>query len=436
MNPVFFNDVWRMDWGLGNPNKTAALIAILMVAVWGFAYIRRWGFWVALTLFTGLGICLMHTISRGGLISAVAGIIPLIVFAPRPWPKSRVIGVILGAWVMVGAVLYFNSGSRYTQGITSEDRSITNRFDIWKEAPKMMVDAPGGWGIGKSGDAYMQWYQSPDRGEAYRTLVNSHLTWLVEFGWPLRFLYVFGWLLVFLLCWPSQNSRWTSVALGVWVAFAVAATFSSVAESPWIWAVPGLFLLLVLGYRLFRVQWFNPRLLVAPLGAAALVTLGLFIVGQNGNQVRLDGDMVIVGSGSERVHLLVDRKILGQTYGKTLRRYLSNNPRNVEVGLSETVPTGENLPKKMIVAGKPGPEVRAQIVSAIFKLDKLVFLSPAVFPQEFNLSPDSLKKVEVVFGEFSDSAAGQSWRSFAQTRLVEGAADFLPKWPEAIFSVN
>jgi len=46
-----------MDWGLGNPNKTAALIAMLMVAVWGLACFRKWGFWAALTLFTGLGIC-------------------------------------------------------------------------------------------------------------------------------------------------------------------------------------------------------------------------------------------------------------------------------------------------------------------------------------------------------------------------------------------
>jgi len=29
-----------MDWGLGSPNKTAALIAMLMVAVWGLAFIR------------------------------------------------------------------------------------------------------------------------------------------------------------------------------------------------------------------------------------------------------------------------------------------------------------------------------------------------------------------------------------------------------------
>ena len=40
MSEIFFQGFWRMDWGLGNPNKTAALIAILMVAVWSLSYLK------------------------------------------------------------------------------------------------------------------------------------------------------------------------------------------------------------------------------------------------------------------------------------------------------------------------------------------------------------------------------------------------------------
>ena len=74
MNEIFFNGVWRMDWGLGNPNKTAALIATLMVGLWGLAYVRKWGFWVALAGFTALGFCLVHTFSRGGLVALFVGL--------------------------------------------------------------------------------------------------------------------------------------------------------------------------------------------------------------------------------------------------------------------------------------------------------------------------------------------------------------------------
>src|SRR5436190_512549 len=116
-DPIFFNSVWRMDWGLGNPNKTAALIALLMIAVWGLAYLRRGGFWAALALFTGLGICLMHTMSRGGLIAALLGTLPLLYFAKKPWPKTRIWGLIAAAWIIVGTTLYWNTASRYTQGV-------------------------------------------------------------------------------------------------------------------------------------------------------------------------------------------------------------------------------------------------------------------------------------------------------------------------------
>ncbi len=89
MEEFFFNGVWRLDWGLGNPNKTAALIVELMVAVWLLAYAWKWGFWMSLGFFTMLGGCLIHTFSRGGLAALIAGMLPLIVFASRPWSLSK-----------------------------------------------------------------------------------------------------------------------------------------------------------------------------------------------------------------------------------------------------------------------------------------------------------------------------------------------------------
>src|SRR5690606_38880648 len=132
------------------------------------------------------------------------------------------------------------------------DRSITNRLEIWKQAPRMMVDAPGGWGIGNSGNAYGQWYQPLDQHELYRTLVNTHLTWLVEVVWPLRFLYVFGLFTAVVFCWKWHGRKRFSIPLGIWIAFGVAATFSLVAESPWLWILPGLNSIAVLSVRTRR----------------------------------------------------------------------------------------------------------------------------------------------------------------------------------------
>ena len=62
-----------MDWGLGNPNKTGTLIAVLMVALWLLAGMKRVGFEITLALFVGLGVCLVQTASRGALVAVMTG---------------------------------------------------------------------------------------------------------------------------------------------------------------------------------------------------------------------------------------------------------------------------------------------------------------------------------------------------------------------------
>lgn len=139
---IYFHGFWRMDWGLGNPNKTAALIATLMIAVWALAYIRKWGFWIALGLFTGLGICLIHTFSRGGMVALGAGLLPLLWQAPRPWPWKQIAATAAAVWIMTGVSVFLQADNRYLQGLIKEDRSITHRLEIWEKTPRMMVDAP------------------------------------------------------------------------------------------------------------------------------------------------------------------------------------------------------------------------------------------------------------------------------------------------------
>ena len=73
MQEFFYQGIKRLDWGFGNPNITAGLIATLLMAVWGLAFIHRWGFWPALLGFTTLGVCLIQTVSRGGLVAAILG---------------------------------------------------------------------------------------------------------------------------------------------------------------------------------------------------------------------------------------------------------------------------------------------------------------------------------------------------------------------------
>lgn len=439
MGDFYFRGIWRMDWGLGNPNKTAALIALLMIAVWALAYMRRWGFWPALVLFTGLGVCLMHTFSRGGLVAAGAGLAVLLWRAPRPWQWSRVLAVIASLAMMIGVAMHLNAHERFTQGLAQEDRSITNRLKIWRQVPQMMADAPTGWGRDQAQGAYMQWYQSVAAPEAYLNLVSSHLTWMVEMGWMGRFGYVLGWGIVFLLCWPAKHARWLALPLGVWVAFAVGAIFTHIADSHWLWIVPGGALLCVLIARTWRKQW--PKLPAwSGIVAATFVMLAaIWSIGAARSTLPLRGSerKVIVGRGDPKIWIVTDAKVLGDNYGKTLRRFLAeqNGKRWPAVAVVDAVEDINPQDAGAIVVSGSLPEAGLHALATRMRRgDSLVLLNPTFYPQEIGVRENSpLKNVAAIFGEFSQSPALSAWSNLAAVRQAEVAGDFLPHWPELIF---
>lgn len=418
-----------MDWGLGNPNKTAALIAMLMVTVWAIAYIRRWGFWVALALFTGLGIALIHTFSRGGIIALFAGLVPVIWYAPRPWARNRTIGVIVSVWIMIGFSIYLGAPQRYEQGVIQEDRSISNRLEIWEMAPQMMVAAPSGWGIGNSGKAYMEWYQPFDQSEEYRTLVNSHLTWLVELGWTGRFIYLAAWFVVILLCWPSSRYRLASICLGIWIAFAIAAVFSSVAESPWLWIIPLAGLAVMLIIRLQIKAWPESRLWLAPPLLSCIVLLLFLLLGNNGPAIRVIDGRVVLGKGEPKTWIIVDNKVMGKSYGHTLRRYLATTKQagDKSIGVLEPgtlIPSLEN--KTVVIAGGELTQTPPLVTTA----KMIILLNPAFPPQNIGITKDKKSRVTVAFGEFSQSVAVNAWNDYGALKHIEGVGDFIPNWPK------
>ncbi len=436
MGDIFFHGVWRMDWGLGNPNKTAALIAILMVAVWGLAFVRRWGFWLALPAFTVLGGCLVHTFSRGGLVAAMFGLLPLLVSAPRPWPLRRMVAAGVAVWVMILFAFSLNAHERYGQGVVRQDRSITNRLHLWKHGPLMIADAPGGWGLGNAAKAYLRWYQPLEDTESYRTFVNSHLEWLVEFGWPLRFLYLFAWAAVLLVCLPARGSPWLAVPLGIWVAFGVASIFSSVAESPWLWILPCLALLAALGWRMTKRRWPAVVTWTVPVATAAFGCVALLLVGATGTAVEGSSRKVILGEGTPKFWLVVDEPVLGGArFAKTLRQALSDRETPPTVGV---VWSAKDLPSDLagavvVVTGASLAEGRVDAGRILGNAKRTVFLSPGFYPQEAGLDPGRPFGA-ALFGEFSQSPFLSAWEETGRVKRIVGAGDFLPAWPELIFT--
>ncbi len=435
MNGIYFQGFWRMDWGLGNPNKTAALIAMLMVFVWALAAIRRGGFWAALTLFTGLGICLVHTYSRGGIIAAAVGIGILIVTARRPWPKSRIAALSASVWCIIGFSILIQAHQRYSQGIAMEDRSISNRLAIWKTAPRMMVDAPAGWGVGNSGRAYVQWYQPLDRTETYRTLVNSHLTWLVEFGWPGRFFYLLFWSSMAAWCWPCRRTVANGVPLAVWSCFFVAAAFSSVAESPWLWIVPAAAAVQAGVCRWISGSRFSLLNLGLPSAAALAGCLILYLTGAaTESGVARSGEVVTFGPGQPRGHVVTDPSVLGKNAGRVFREYAGRHAFP-SMGFSESL---RDLPHGgiplLVLGGVSSSVDPADIRAACARARRVIIVNPKIVPQMIGLAERAAGTLTVCFGEFAQSPGREEWSRAATVRLLPGIGDYIPDWPATLLS--
>lgn len=397
---------------------------------------RKRGFWVAFTFFIILGGCLIHTFSRGGLIAAFIGLTALIVFVPRPWTLKKCVAIGISVLLMTAFTLYLNAHERYVQGVFKEDRSITNRLKVWKDVPTMMVDAPTGWGIGNAGKAFMRWYQPIDRNEEYRTLVNSHLTWLVEFGWPLRFFYLFAWAAVFSICFPTKESRWYAIPLGIWISFGIAAFFSSIAESFWLWIVPCLSLATVLISRLRKIQWPHLTAWGIPTGVAVLFCIFFLIAGKGGTKISGAKDRVIIGKKAPSLWLVVDERTLGNYgFAKSLRKYFAEHTTNRSIGIVQSL---DFLPKGLsgatiVVAGSPEGRNKESMQRLASSASKLILLAPSYYPQETGIVFGTKNSTEVIFGEFSQSPFLMAWEETGKVSRISGAGDFFPTWPQIVF---
>ena len=444
----YFDGHLRWDWGFGNPNKTATLLACLLVLSQLIRLLipnRRVGLGVFSVVFLALGVSLIHTYSRGGIVAAVCGLAAWYGVATRgrfslPPLLEGITSIVLAVFLAVYASLpAVNATGRYTLGMLpgdAPDRSITNRIAVWKDAPRMMTDAPGGWGRGNSGEAWTQWYQKPSTRYRYRTLVNSHLTWLAEWSWPGRFLYIAGWLAILSAGIAGKGrspgeSQVVAVATGVWVCFGAAATFSSVAESPALWIAP-ILCVLAMAYCLIRTPQNWIRMLILPQVVALLCVAALWSTGKiipTETPIRRSSSATVVGSGPpEKFLLQPDKRILGGHYGFQIREH--PNPGWV---IAETWKDLESWPsvEQVVLSGVfPDPPSEAEFSGAIVVLNPLKNVK-----KTSGLSPS--KKVMV--GSLRKDEPARSLRSLAQSdqsaitiEFLSGRKLYLGNWVELV----
>ena len=430
LGTIFYNGLARWDFSLGCPNKAGAFTACILVVLLGFMLKTKSKptAWTLCALSCASGFALVHTFSRGGLVAALSGAAILFAAALRTGlAKKRIAHVAAVSAVVAGSIFILGFSSRIAASAPGHDASVGNRLAIWNQAPRMIADAPGGWGYGQSGNAYMNWYQPTGMDERYRTLVNSPLTFLAETGNAGRWCALFLAFALAGVLLAHLAAKKDPVPLAVWTAFSAASVFSTVAEAKILWLVPLSTLLLV---RSAPKKIFLFALAGAALAAAAIHGAAAFTAG-NAPPIRYERDkgLLTIGNGKCVKWLVHDNHAIGTIesgFGRSLRSwYAKQGEKTGAVGIAFDQTSLPADAERVILCGNTAKT--GTLPSLPDSVKEIRVLSPT--------DPDSwlqLKnaKVHIYCGELSDN---QPTAEDDTVTFISGDGDHLSEWPRLAF---
>ena len=421
----FYNGFWRIDWGFGNPNKTAVLILQLAFISLGLIGSRKWIKLIGILTFTIMSICLFHTFSRGALLAYVLNLSFIAVFLRKRINLKTWIFIFLLLICFVSYISYIGLVKRCT---ASDDKSVSNRLEIWSYVPQMISDAPYGWGIGNSGYAYMKYYQPENRSEEYRTLVNSHFTWLVEFGWLKRIAYISAWLIVLYVSFPRKRRLSATIPFVIISSFFICGFFSSIAEETILWMIPAWYVALSFYQRYkFRKLVVVPFLFIVSLVSVlyfASILTWKYSFGYS-SIIRLKNDDCVYIGNSNKVNLIIipDETVLGKrAYIKNLKSYVKKSGNTIAICTNE----------KNIICSSAAAPIILVFGGKNINFSKLSSLSSNIhiicpdFPPSM-ITLDTLKNIQYVYiGELSNDQISCEWNTRKRIIQIESVDKFIP----------
>lgn len=434
----------RLAFPYENPNQSGLLYAGLGILSLGLLLVRRkWAVALGALLSGACLVLLLLTASRGGLLAYFFGAVPALAWRFRSVFSSRWFWPALTGLVIAAAVWMTTAPPRLVTRGSGEGRSGWSnriRVELWRAAPRMMLDAPGGWKISDPGPAYVDWYQPAHKLAYTGSLMNDHLTRMAAYGWLGRFAYVMSWAALFVFCGIFFRRTGNGVPLGAWVALAVGAWFNPVTSGPWsffVW-LPALLASLPL---VCRRGWLNRTLAAeGALAAAGLSLAVLAAVAALGSAtdvrptVKTEARRVTV-NGTEPTTWIVDDgyALGGMLFGRDVREFYRANPSAPAVGY---VKRTADLPaagiRRLVLAGRAGDDYLREVCSDPSGLrplpPEIVFLSPPFPPQAVPAPVLQSSRVRLYVGEFATWYSDAYARPPDWVRVVPGAARYLSDW--------
>ena len=440
----------RLRWPFDNPNENGFLyLSLALLSCYLFFSSRKGVKILGGVCFAAASAALVMTASRGSFLAFAAGLAPMVALNFRKAVRSKAVWVLAGA-VLLSAVAWFatHDSKLLSRGFSKKSRwSNETRIEMWTTAPQMIAEAPNGWGDMHVGRAYMDWYDSLTRISLSGSLINDHLTRLVGYSRLGRFAYLFVWFgLLALMAYSAMRTR-RAVALGVFLALAVASWFNAVLMNVFLWGVPVVALALFLAERPWRA-WHLRTAAILVSAAALLSVVVLVVLSAVGSSARGRGYPIYVADGQVRVKarnpsiwVVDDGRALGGVLSCCdIRRFYVDNPAAPSIGYVRSV---ANLPKKvkrLVLAGSAGDDWMRRMseggAAAQGEIpEEVVFITPpfppSALPEEFLKSC----KVRLVIGEFTARYCGDEYANPpAWVTVVPGMELYVDGWMR--FAVN
>ena len=431
-----------------NPNGAGAFFAELALFALALALLtKRLTFRVVGgLLFAAFLWCELKTGSRGSFLGLFAGSVLLALLVVKrafTWKKAVALGsAVLGFAALTGLGLF---GTRMGAKLFAMTWSNVARLHLWREAPRMLAAAPGGWGVNQSGAAFCDWFQEPKVFDPFVWLVNSHLTWIVELGCWFCVAYSFIWFAVFLLSFRAawRGNRVAMVVLGLAVVLFVSAWFSTVGVFVSLWVLPGI----ALGAFLFPfVKNFcrvDAVLLVTSLLLAAVVPFAVIRVGRGMEPApgavrhisRANG-VTVVGEGTAAVYLVPDKEALsaGGGMGRDVRRYQAHHPKASAVAIADSVACLPKQLDRLVLVGRACADymlLREKHLGdgAYPRAKHIVMISPPFSPDVVPATLVDGNVLTVVYGAFSRRLDPKMRGELPKwVQIVENAELYVPQW--------
>lgn len=170
----------RYGFGFYNPNHAAAFICAILPFVWILLFQKAcWQKILGGLISVILILALVFTYSRAGvLVFILEALAFAFYFGKKYWKVYCAIGVVL-----IFSLLISSAMGRFTF-----DAAASNRIDIWLAGLRLFLGNPLGIGLGNSGEIASAFLLPSDI--EIRSLVNSHLTLLCEFGFIVGALWI------------------------------------------------------------------------------------------------------------------------------------------------------------------------------------------------------------------------------------------------------